>query len=139
MSQPGLGVMIGMLGGNEDSAKAFSSSIGKQITSLSLAGDALNIGLNDNSKLILKDEGQSCCEHRYMVCDDGLDYFVGSTLLGGELRDGGGKEGEHGDTHEIQFLVITTSKGMFTVSNHNEHNGYYGGFCVRASLEVSNV
>lgn len=37
--------------------------------------------------------------------------------------------------HEVQFLHVKTSKGSFAVSNHNEHNGYYGGFNVEASLE----
>jgi hypothetical protein len=30
--------------------------------------------------------------------------------------------------HETQFLIVDTTKGSFTIVNHNEHNGYYGGF-----------
>jgi len=30
----------------------------------------------------------------------------------------------------VQFLTIITDNGTFTVSNHNIHNGYYGGFFI---------
>lgn len=35
---------------------------------------------------------------------------------------------------ESQFLMIRTSLGVFTVVNYNEHNGYYGGFALRATI-----
>ena len=40
---------------------------------------------------------------------------------------------EEYETHEVQFLEIKTSKGIFTMSTHNEHNGYYGGFAIVVS------
>lgn len=92
------------------------------------------VEFTDGSKLVLRDRGASCCERRYMTLDgDSLDYYKGASFLGAEV---GGASSEGEDTvHEIQFLNIRTSKGVFTVSNHNEHNGYYGGFSVVATFE----
>lgn len=38
------------------------------------------------------------------------------------------------DVHEVQFLVVHTDKGDLTMSSHNEHNGYYGGFSIEARV-----
>ena len=52
-----------------------------------------------------------------------------------ELRDAPNVEDdEYGNVHEVQFLVVTTSKGAFTIETHNEHNGYYGGFFIEAEV-----
>ena len=74
------------------------------------------------------DDGQSCCENRYMVCDDPIDYCWHCVR---ELRHQRWSESpsEYGD-HQCQFLTVETFLGSFTVANHNEHNGYYGGFRV---------
>jgi hypothetical protein len=75
-----------------------------------------------------------------MRTDDNLAEYIGGRLLGAEVKDvpkliGFWKdEGEYG-CHDMQFLEITTSKGSFVMSNHNEHNGYYGGFCIEAKYE----
>ncbi|MDC6673798.1 hypothetical protein OEZ80_25875, partial [Leclercia adecarboxylata] len=79
--------------------------------------------------LVIRDDGQSCCESRYMSTDDDLSSFVGATFLGCEIEDGP-HEADDPD-HETQFLIVSTSLGKFTVVNHNEHNGYYGGFSIR--------
>lgn len=127
----GVGVMLGMPSGNESSVKAFKGAMGKSIVSLELVADVgLVFAFDDGSKIKLFDNDQSCCEDRYMTTDDQLDYFVGGKLLTAEVREGSTAEGEWGDKHEIAFLVVTTTKGVFTVETHNEHNGYYGGFWV---------
>jgi hypothetical protein len=41
------------------------------------------------------------------------------------------------DVHEVQFLVVTTSKGAITVATHVVHNGYYGGFSIDAFISTS--
>jgi hypothetical protein len=131
-----MGVMIGLLGGNEESVKAFKTAIGKRISSLKLDEDALHFTFEDGSKLKLFDDGQTCCEHRYMTSDDDLQSFVGSELVSAEIRDAPAPPpDECGECHEVEFLVVSTSKGRFTVETHNEHNGYYGGFLVRAYAE----
>jgi len=135
MSQLGTGVMINLLRGNRESAETFIRAIGKRIASLLLKDNVLRFEFDDGSKMSMRDDGQSCCESRYMTTDDDLMYYVGSALIGGEIKDGPSKEGEYGEMHEIQFLVITTSKGAFTMETHNEHNGYYGGFSVVVESE----
>jgi hypothetical protein len=57
----------------------------------------------------------------------------GATLLDLELKSAGDIDNEW-DVHEIQFLDVKTSEGVFTMVNHNMHNGYYGGFYVQARL-----
>lgn len=130
MSELGLGVMLNMLAGNEDSVKTLQNGIGKIITKLYLDNNCLNFVFDDGYKMRLQDCGQSCCEVRYMATDDNLLEFVGSKLLDIEVRDGP-EEGSE-EVHEIQFLLITTSFGVFTMVNHNEHNGYYGEFSIQA-------
>lgn len=129
MSQLGMGVMINMLGGNKETVDNFLRVKGKEISSLEIKDNELLVGFSDGDKIKIFDNGQSCCENRYMSTDDDLNYYIGSKLLDGELADGGEKGDEY-DVHEQQFLKITTSKGVFTIVNHNEHNGYYGGFSV---------
>ncbi len=135
MSQLGMGVMINMLGGNEESVKALQSAIGKKITGIVVKDNMLSIAFSDKTILYLKDDGQSCCESRYMVCDDNLGKYVGGKLLGAktEAVPEPPKESAYEESHEVQFLHIKTTKGSFTVSNHVEHNGYYGGFWIVAS------
>ena len=133
MGQLGAGVMIRQLGGNADLVEAFTAAVGKKITALALVDNELLFTFEDGSKVKLFDDGQSCCESRYMRTDDNLDYFVGGELMNAEVRDAPTEEDEYGECHEVQFLVVTTSKGAFTMANHNEHNGYYGGFWVVAA------
>lgn len=132
MGDIGLGVMINMLGGNEETVKAISESVGKTIQTADMKDDALIIGFADNTKLRVWDDGQSCCESRYMMTDDNPSDFVGSTFIGMELRDAPKEPSEHDGEHEVQFLLVNTSKGTFTLATHNEYNGYYGGFWICA-------
>ncbi len=133
MKNLGIGVMINMLGGNEETVNAVKASLNKKIKHVELLDEQLNISFEDGSKLTLWDAGQSCCESRYMRTDDDLNYFIGSEFLGGEIKDAPGIDCSYGD-HEVQFLEIKTNKGSFVMSSHNEHNGYYGGFYITASL-----
>lgn len=131
MSNPGFGVMIGMLSGNEETVNTIKLSIGKTISSVKLDDNKLRFVFTDNSKIVLFDDGQSCCEDRYMTTDDDLSFFTECTFDNVELRDAPNMPEEYGD-HEVQFLLVTTSKGVFTMETHNVHNGYYGGFWIVA-------
>lgn len=138
MGQLGMGVMIGMLGGNADSVDAFTGALGKTIAALRLGDDdALHFEFGDGSKMKLFDDGQSCCESRYMRTDDDLASFVGAKLIGAEIKDApsAAPPYEYGE-HEVQFLEVKTDRGVFTMASHNEHNGYYGGFLIRAQVEA---
>lgn len=132
MGQIGMGVMIQMLAGNEDSVKAIESATGKEIAKLAIEDDRLKFTFVDDSVMSLFDDGQSCCERRYMHTDDDLSHYVGATLQDAEVREGPSESGEYGDAKDSAFLIVTTSKGQFTVVNYNVHNGYYGGFAIRA-------
>ena len=131
----GFGVMINALGGNRETVEAVQAAMGKTITALSLTDDQLRFEFEDGSRLRLWDNGQSCCESRYMQTDDDLPYYIGAKFVSAEVRDGGSTEDEWGERHEIQFLVVTTDRGTFSMASHNEHNGYYGGFWITASAE----
>lgn len=112
------GVMINWLcGSKQASAIEFSKHIGKTIREVKLESDELQFEFTDGSKMKILDDGQSCCEHRYMQTD-------------GEIKPVEDSHSEYEDAHEIQFLEIKTSKGVFTMANHNKHNGYYGGFSI---------
>lgn len=138
-SQLGMGVMINILSGNESTVKAFEAAKGKTIKEarLDTEANALRIQFEDDWGIKVFDDGQSCCENRYMRTDDDLTAFVGAQLLDVQVKDApplrAGEECE--DYHDVQFLEVHTSKGVFTMSNHNEHNGYYGGFSVKIEVE----
>lgn len=137
MSQLGIGVMINRIfaGGEEASAQAMREAIGKRIASLTLnENDELVVLFCDGYELRICDNGQSCCESRYMRTDDNLNDYVGGTFDDAGLRDAPDVQSPDGyGSHEVQFLVIKTSRGQFVMSSHNEHNGYYGGFSIEAS------
>ncbi len=128
--------MLAMLGGNRESAEAFQAVIGKTISALSLGeDDALHFTFDDGSKLKLYDDGQSCCESRYMRTDDDLSRYIGAKLVSAEVREAPSINDSDGDVHDVEFLDVTTSAGVFQMASHNEHNGYYGGFAIRAKAE----
>jgi hypothetical protein len=133
----GLGVMINMLAGNAGTVEAVRASIGQTIRSVALVGETLTVTFESGDVLRISDEGQSCCESRYMTCGDldNADYYAGAMLVSIEERDApSAADGDDYGEHEIQFLVVTTSKGVITAETHNEHNGYYGGFSLTATL-----
>ncbi len=136
MSKLGIGVMINLLSGSyAESIAVFRQNIGKKIANLEINEEDLIFTFTDGTKMRMFDDGQSCCETRYMHTDDDLKYFVGAQLWNAEVREGPTEEqGEYGEEEETQFLVITTSKGQFTVVNYNIHNGYYGGFDIKAVM-----
>lgn len=127
----GLGVMIQMLGDNSESVKTLQAALGKVMLSVALIDNGLNIGFADGTGIRFTDEGQSCCETRYMTADgDDFAHYIGAQLLGAAVKDGPSADSEYGDPHDIEFLEIQTDRGVFTLSSHNEHNGYYGGFAI---------
>ncbi len=129
----GMGVMLGMLSGNKESVEAFQAYKDKEIKDLGIVDDALLFTFVDDSRMKLFDDGQSCCEQRWMHTDDDLSKFIGSTLQGADIREGPTASDEWGDPTDSEFLIVSTSIGQFTVVNYNEHNGYYGGFLIVAA------
>jgi len=122
----GIGVMLGQLSGNKDTVEAYQSAVNKTIVKAELSDDSLILMFDDGAGIKFYDDGQSCCESRYMRTDDHLSDFIGSKFLGAELKSA--PDIDDSECHEVQFLEIKTDKGGFVMSSHNEHNGYYGGF-----------
>lgn len=86
----------------------------------------------DFGRLTLTDCGQSCCETRYMSTDDDIRSLIGSRFMCYEVKDVDYLETQDDyNVHEVQFLEIQTDRGFVTLVNHNEHNGYYGGFSIK--------
>ncbi len=136
MSNLGMGVMLGLLGGNEKTVNAIKTSIGNTIGKVWLddATSKLKFQFTSGIVLCIWDDGQSCCESRYMTTDDDLTEYEGAKLLDFELKSVSEQEDECGECHDIQFLDVKTDKGVFQMASHNEHNGYYGGFLLAARL-----
>lgn len=125
MGQPGIGAMLHILGGGseQDPAKYY----GREITAAVIAGERLTLTFADGSEIQIWDDGQSCCESRYMKTDDAPDLLVGGKLARIEAKEAPDLKDEYGE-HEQVFVEVATDKGFITLVNHNEHNGYYGGF-----------
>ena len=131
MNNLGVGVMIRLLcGGSENSGDKY---YGRKIEKADFSDNALFLTFDDGVKIRVFDDGQSCCESRYMQTDDDVKWLEGKVLRELSLKDGTqpkkDDDDDYGD-HEIQFLEVMTNDGCITFANHNEHNGYYGGFAM---------
>lgn len=138
----GFSVNLGRLMDNSETVHAVRGAFGRTIESIAVRDkqegvsrwdnegiDTLVVTFEDGTVLNLWDAGQSCCERRYMNTDDDLAYYKGAVLSDVEVAAGTDTpEDEWGGEHQIQFLRLLTDRGVITVANHNEHNGYYGGF-----------
>ena len=131
MNNPGL---IKGLIGNDETRTAVQGSLDKTISSVFITDDNLYINFTDNTALRIWDGGQSCCEHRYMVCDDDLTEYVGAKLTNVYSKPATFTDEDWGTVHETMFVDFETTNGVFTIVNHNSHNGYYGGFSVEGEI-----
>lgn len=134
MGKLGIGVIINALSGGK--GVDIREFIGKTIIKIDMNEKRLRLLFFDETSLTFRDNGQSCCENRYMRTDDDLEYHVSSTFLGAETSASEEMIVDEYGEHEIEFLKISTSNGGFTISNHNEHNGYYGGFWIIAEANT---
>jgi hypothetical protein len=136
----GVEPVVGFMGGDKETVHALRKAYGRKITDIRMDynfGETVALRITtDAGTLWLFDNGQSCCESRYFTTDDDLSHFVGAVLRNVEIRDGGdcklGDKDDEEEEHEVEFMVIETSAGAFTIASHNEHNGYYGGISLRA-------
>lgn len=129
MGNLGLGVMIHSLFGSSHGSDEY---VGLQITAARFDAEdnAVFLEFGDFKKIKIYDNGQSCCEARYMVTDDDPSGLVGQKLVGIFVKDAPDITDEGGEVHEVQFLEIQGDSSAVTFANHNEHNGYYGGFAL---------
>lgn len=129
----GMKVMIDMLcGGDSESPDKY---VGLRVKSATLLHDpeCIDLTFENGQRIRVSDDGQSCCERRYMSTDDDLSDLVGGKLVSIETKDAPSTSDSEGEMHEIVFLEIATDKARATVASHVEHNGYYGGFSLMIS------
>lgn len=125
MRNPGIGAMLHYLkGGSEHSASEY---YGRTIAEASISDERLTLKFTDGTTIQIWDDGQSCCENRYMRTDDDVQSLVNGVLNRIEAKEAADEPDEWG-VHEVVFVEVETNKGHISISNHNEHNGYYGGF-----------
>lgn len=99
---------------------------GKTIAFAGLNSEKLLIEFTDRTSIEIYDDGQCCCENRFITCDDDIESLYGTTLI--SIEKGISKEVEDEEVHEIAFVHIKTNLCTVTLCTHNIHNGYYGGF-----------
>lgn len=131
-------------GGDAKSRLVLKAAFGKALVAICLAAagtawdeDGLLLRFADGSGVRIWDDGQRCCERRYMTTDDDLATFVNAAFLGVEVRNVPNRPAACGE-HQVAFLIVATSLGAFTVETHNEHTGDYEGFWLVASPLVPN-
>jgi hypothetical protein len=126
----GLGVMIARLG--VGSSRSASEYLGHKIVEAQLDSeyDRFILKFENGKRIAIVDDGQCCCEHRYVSTDDDVSALIGGTLVRIEARDGPSVDGNTDDCHETCFVEVATDQAHVTLVNHNEHNGYYGGFAL---------
>lgn len=127
MSRPGIGAMFHYLSGG--SAHSAEEYYGATVLDAEMGGERLTLKLDTGTTIQIWDDGQSCCETRYMTTDDSVSDLVGGKLVRIEAKPADDiADDDWGDVHEQVFVEVATDKGFITIVNHNEHNGYYGGF-----------
>jgi hypothetical protein len=111
----------------------YTEVCGLVIESVTLDDDRLTFAFVGGRRLIIYDDGQQCCENRYMDTDDDLTGHEGGHIVEIEVAAVAHADDDDYD-HEVQFLKVQTTKGSITCCTHNEHNGYYGGFSIKVQL-----
>jgi hypothetical protein len=119
--------MLHLLGGGSEHDP--DEYVGRTIVAAFLEENKLKVRFEDGVTIHIWDDGQSCCENRYMTTDDDPACLVGRKLRAIQAKPGPEKtDPKYGDMHEIVFVEVQTDGDFITIANHNEHNGYYGGF-----------
>jgi hypothetical protein len=107
---------------------------GRKIKSVAMVDDKFIISFAGGSEITITDDGQSCCESRYMTCDDNPADLVGGKLHSIEVKKVEDVDAASIDEeHQIAFLEVATDKTSITFCTHVEHNGYYGEFGLNVS------
>lgn len=106
---------------------------GYQIQNLKIINNELVIDFTNDAQLKIWDDGALCCNHRYISTDDDLNFYRGANFLDCQVIEI--NDATPADDEEVAFVRIYTSKGDFTIVNHNEDSGYYGGFLFVTELK----
>ena len=114
--------------------EAYKKGVGKKIERIELKDNVLKLYFVNGGCLSFHDDGQSCCESRYMTTDDNLSKFTNTKFIEATIESDPDRPVEYVE-HNCQFLHVKTGKGSFTVETHVEHNGYYGGFSIEVGYQ----
>lgn len=98
-----------------------------EIVSAELDENKLTLYFRDGDPVSVSDKRNAVSERRFITCDDDLRSFVGSRLLSISIKYGPTFAMSKGDS-ETAFVEVLTTSGAITLTTHNEHNGFYGGF-----------
>lgn len=132
MSYIGIGVLIDSMTGG--SCALVSDYYGRKINNavLDKQDNEVRLTFDDGVTIRIWDNGQSCCERRYIICDDNLSDLNGKTLADISVLEVEERRMGYGEYHDTSFLEIKATDGTsISFATHNEHNGYYGGFSLR--------
>lgn len=125
MAQIEASALLHVLGGSSKEPPGKYS--GRTILYANVSDEKLVIGFDDGVSIEVFDDGQQTDEVRYMSTDDDVSSLIGHQLVHIVSKDGPDSKDED-EVHETCFIEIATSGGFITLTNHNEHNGHYGGF-----------
>jgi hypothetical protein len=120
--------MLHILSGG--SANSPDKYYGIEIKRAEIDEDRLKIEFADGVIIHLWDNGQTCCESRYISCDDDVDDLIGGKLAKIETKESVERADFDGELHEMIFVEVATDKASITLCTHNVHNGQYGGFAL---------
>jgi hypothetical protein len=120
--------------------------LGRVIMTAEISEDTLKVTFTDGAHFTLRDAGQSCCEHRYLTCDDDPASLIGGCIVHIDGKGGPSITAEPDDDgyvwsgeHDTMFLEVQSTSGFITMCTHNEHNGYYGGFSPKIDFRLKHV
>ena len=105
--------------------------VGKRIVKAEIVVDdmhKLRLDFEDGTAIVMYDDGQACCEQRYMSTDDDIQSLVGALLVRIDQCDTRYGDRSAEEILDCSFVEIGTDKGFITLVNYNSHNGYYGDF-----------
>lgn len=124
----------------------YNSCLGQQLQAISVDDNKLVLEF-PTCLLLVNDENHDagCDTTRYMTTDEeDIGYYIGALFFGLELKPvdprnstnlAYDEDGNRYGQHDISFLDVHTSRGVFSLACHNEHNGYYGGFDLQVKRE----
>jgi hypothetical protein len=123
---------------DQETLKTIGSCLGKVIEKVMLAYDhesreSIIIIFTDGTALNLFDDGQQCCEKRWLASDDKSEDVAGGVLMDVQMEEGVDDEGSE-DILQSQFIRIITDKAPYVVTAYNKHNGSYDGITVKAEI-----
>lgn len=103
--------------------QALSRAKGKTIESITFSQTSADryenkmvITFDNGDALAVYDDGQQCCERRYMVANEDMSFYPGAEFYDLDVRDAVISTLSDGDILELQFMIVSTSFGSFTAS-----------------------